>query len=453
MADPARIPPNHFEAEQSVLGSMLLSERCVFEALESVSESDFYHPQHRDIFRVMSDLAGEGIPVDLVTVAQRMEQTGKMRTGSAEYLVTLSSVVPSTANLKYYVDIIRHKASLRALIEVCAEINRECYESEDDARDIANRAASQILNIALKDNRSSMVHIKDALKETMVKFGAVLEKKKGLLGLPTGFPHMDNMLSGLQGGQLIVVAGRPGMGKTSFSMNMVQHIGLTQKATCLVFSLEMSADQLAGRMLCAEARIDSQITRTGVGATQNVLMKMGEAMKVLSNTQIFVDDSSVVNTSEMLAKAQNLKRRGALDIVMIDYLQLMQGTRRTENRQQEISQITRTLKIMAKELNVPILLLSQLSRASEKSERRSKMPMLSDLRESGAIEQDADVVIFLHREDYYPEDRTPENLGKARVIIAKQRSGPTGYIQMQWNGEYTKYVEVDVVHDGEEAEH
>ena len=445
-----RIAPNNLEAEQSILGSMLLNEKCVFEALESLRETDFYQQQHRNIFRAMDELVRAGVSVDMVTVSQKLEQEGNMPMGGMEYLSGLTMTVPSVANLKHYIRIVKEKASLREMIDVCMKITDDCYRGEQDAREIANAAATAILRLALQDERSSLQHLSAALQQSYVIISEAMKNKDGLMGLPAGFPLMDKMLSGLQGGQLIVIAGRPGMGKTSFAMNMVEYIGLTQKAVCLVFSLEMSADQLATRMLCSQARVDSQDARTGKIGTVEI-NKFAEAMKELSGTEIYIDDSASITPTEMLAKAQSLKKSKGLGLIAIDYLQLMQAGGRAESRQQEVAQITRTLKIMAKELNVPILLLSQLSRASEKRDKKSRYPMLSDLRESGAIEQDADVVIFLHREDYYPEDKIPENMGKARIIIAKQRSGPTGAISMQWQGEYTKYMEVDYVHDEEEA--
>ena len=445
-----RIPPNNLEAEQSILGSMLLSEKCVFEAMESLHEDDFYQQQHRSIFGAMDELVREGVSVDMVTVSQKLEQAGKMPMGGMEYLSNLTMAVPSVANIRHYIHIVKERASLRKLIDVCMKISDDCYRGEQDARVIANTAATAILSLALQDDKSTMQHLSTALQQSYVIISEAMKNKDGLMGLPAGFPLMDKMLSGLQGGQLIVVAGRPGMGKTSFAMNMVEHIGLTQKAVCLVFSLEMAADQLATRMLWSQARVDSQDARTGkIGAAE--INKFAEAIKELSGTEIYIDDSASITPTEMLAKAQSLKKSKGLGLIAIDYLQLMQGSGRVESRQQEVAQITRSLKIMAKDLNVPILLLSQLSRASEKRDKKSRYPMLSDLRESGAIEQDADVVIFLHREDYYPEDKTPENIGKARVIIAKQRSGPTGAISMQWQGEYTKYMEVDYVNDDEEA--
>ena len=445
-----RIAPNNLEAEQSILGSMLLNEKCVFEAMESLRETDFYQQQHRNIFRAMDELVRAGVSVDMVTVSQKLEQEGNMPMGGMEYLSGLTMTVPSVANLKHYIRIVKEKASLREMIDVCMKITDDCYRGEQDAREIANAAATAILRLALQDERSSLQHLSAALQQSYVIISEAMKNKDGLMGLPAGFPLMDKMLSGLQGGQLIVIAGRPGMGKTSFAMNMVEYIGLTQKAVCLVFSLEMSADQLATRMLCSQARVDSQDARTGKIGTVEI-NKFAEAMKELSGTEIYIDDSASITPTEMLAKAQSLKKSKGLGLIAIDYLQLMQAGGRAESRQQEVAQITRTLKIMTKELNVPILLLSQLSRASEKRDKKSRYPMLSDLRESGAIEQDADVVIFLHREDYYPEDKIPENMGKARIIIAKQRSGPTGAISMQWQGEYTKYMEVDYVHDEEEA--
>ena len=445
-----RIAPNNLEAEQSILGSMLLNEKCVFEAMESLRETDFYQQQHRNIFRAMDELVRAGVSVDMVTVSQKLEQEGNMPMGGMEYLSGLTMTVPSVANLKHYIRIVKEKASLREMIDVCMKITDDCYRGEQDAREIANAAATAILRLALQDERSSLQHLSAALQQSYVIISEAMKNKDGLMGLPAGFPLMDKMLSGLQGGQLIVIAGRPGMGKTSFAMNMVEYIGLTQKAVCLVFSLEMSADQLATRMLCSQARVDSQDARTGKIGTVEI-NKFAEAMKELSGTEIYIDDSASITPTEMLAKAQSLKKSKGLGLIAIDYLQLMQAGGRAESRQQEVAQITRTLKIMAKELNVPILLLSQLSRASEKRDKKSRYPMLSDLRESGAIEQDADVVIFLHREDYYPEDKIQENMGKARIIIAKQRSGPTGAISMQWQGEYTKYMEVDYVHDEEEA--
>ncbi|MGI6153746.1 MAG: replicative DNA helicase [Christensenellaceae bacterium] len=446
-----RTPPHNYEAEQSILGSMLLNEKCVYEALEALRPDDFYQQQHRDIFAAMSELLQQSVPVDIVTVSRKMEQSGTMRQGGMEYLSELATVVPSVSNLRYYIGIVEEMSSMRKLIDASMTAIDECFEGERTADELVGRAGDAIYKIALKDAANSMVHLKEAVQESYIKISEAMKSKDGLMGISTGFPLMDKMISGLQGTQLIVVAGRPGMGKTSFALNMVEHIGVVKNIPSLVFSLEMSADQLATRLLCSEAKIDSQLIRSGTVSPENIT-KLADAIKVLSSAPIYIDDASTITVTEMLAKAHRLKKQMGLGLIVIDYLQLMQGTGRAENRQQEVSQITRSLKIMAKELDVPIVLLSQLSRASEKREKKSRYPMLSDLRESGAIEQDADVVIFLQREDYYMEDQTPENAGKARIMIAKQRNGPTGNIQVKWQGEYTKYAEVDYIHDDQPYE-
>ena len=321
-APQGRIAPHNLEAEQSILGSMLLNEKCVFEAMEALHETDFHQQQHRNIFRAMDELVREGVAVDMVTVSQKLEQEGHMPMGGMEYLSGLTMTVPSVANLKHYIHIVKEKASLREMIDVCMKISDDCYRGEQDAREIANTAATAILRLALKDERSSMQHLSAALQQSYVIISEAMKNKDGLMGLPAGFPLMDKMLSGLQGGQLIVIAGRPGMGKTSFAMNMVEYIGLTQKAVCLVFSLEMSADQLATRMLCSQAKVDSQDARTGkIGAVE--INKFAEAMKELSGTEIYIDDSASITPTEMLAKAQSLKKSKGLGLIAIDYLQLM----------------------------------------------------------------------------------------------------------------------------------
>ena len=445
MAEVSRIPPSSPEAEKSILGSMLLSERCVCDALEALNSEDFFQQRHRDIYTAMQNLFAAGIAVDIVTVTQKLEQMGKMQLGGVEYLSDLTQMVPSVANLSHYMEIVQQKSILRRLIDVGLEISDECYRESHQAEEIVGRAGDAIYRIAIKSAKSSLVHIKEALEETYLKMSAAIESKDGLMGVPTGFPRLDRTLSGLQGGQLIVVAGRPGMGKTSFALNMVEYLAMVKKVPCLVFSLEMAADQLAGRLLCAEAKVDSQNLRSGNVSEQDI-HKLASAIKVLKTAPVYIDDSSVISATEMLAKAQRLKKTESLGLIVIDYLQLMSGSGRAENRQQEISQLTRTLKVMSKELNLPIILLSQLSRAMEKRDKGSRRPMLSDLRESGAIEQDADVVLFLHREDYYGDESSPENIGKAEIIIAKQRNGPTGSIPVKWNGEYTKYEEIDTIH-------
>lgn len=438
---PVRVPPNSIEAEKSVLGSMLLNGReCVDDALEQLTPDDFYQPIHRDIFATMEKLVSSGTAVDGVTVEERMKKDGRLTEGTFSYLADLAHDVLTPGNIGHHIQIVKEKAALRKIIDVCMEIAADCYAGKEDAESLLGRAGDAISKIALDSSHGEIVAIRKAIVEAYKEMSIVMKNKGGLIGVRTGFPTMDQMLSGFQKDQLIVIAARPGMGKTSFALNIVHNASLSQGAVCLMFSLEMSADQLASRMLCSEAHVDMQKTRTGRLDAPD-FMKLGEAVKELSPAPIYVDDSASISVTEMVAKARRLKRQIGLDMVVIDYLQLMSGSGRVENRNQEVAQITRSLKIMAKELQVPVVVLSQLSRQGEKE--GSKYPKLSELRESGAIEQDADVVIFLQREDYYMENRTAENIGKARIIIAKQRNGPTGAIDVRWNGEYTRYMEAD----------
>ena len=442
-----RVPASSMEAEQSVLGAMLLSENCVLAAMEKLREEDFYMESHRRIWRAMHDLSALSKPVDLVTVTERMEQGAPLSLEEMTYLSDLTQAVPSTRNIDVYIGIIKEKSRLRRLIAACAEIADLSYKGESPASEVLNIASDLIYKIADEQMERSLVHVRTALMESYELISKAAKAKNGLMGVATGFPLMDKKLSGLQPGQLIVVAGRPGMGKTSFALNIAEHVAVREGRVVAIFSLEMSRDQLGMRLLCAGAQVDSQNARTGALAEKD-FYSLADAMVRLEGAPIYIDDTAVIGPTEIMAKLRRLRQQvGELGLVVIDYLQLMdmggRGEWRAENRQQEISRITRSLKVAAKELQVPIVLLSQLSRATEK--RENKRPMLSDLRESGAIEQDADVVLFLHREDYYSEDE--QHKGDASIIIAKQRSGPTGTISVMWKGEQTKYLEVDFRED------
>ncbi len=437
MSAAAHVPPNSIEAERSVLGSIFLDPKSVFLAIEHLTPQDFYARRNQLIFEAMCALSEAGKPIDTVTVVDRLGRSGQL--GGADdtvYIADLAGCVPSASSIAYYIDIVEQKSVLRSLIGAGNEIIKDAMTAQDEVAEIVNRAGDIIYKIAVKRRRDSLEHIRQALMDGYTIIGESMENDSGLLGTPTGFPLLDKKLSGLQGSQLIIIAGRPGMGKTSFALNIAQNVAIKHKTPVAIFSLEMSKEQLAIRMMCSEGLVDSQKTRTG-GLTHSDLDRLADAVKMLSQSPIYIDDSPTITVMEMLAKARRLKQEVGLGLVVIDYLQLMTGKGRRENRQQEIAGMTRALKIMAKEIDLPVILLSQLSRESEK--RESKRPQLSDLRESGSIEQDADVVIFLHREGYYNKEAD----SISQLIIAKQRSGPTGDINVSWRGEFTRFSEIE----------
>ena len=443
-----RVMPSSIDAEKSVLGAMLLSEDCVLVAVEKLKEEDFYSRDNRRIFAAMLELTGRNLPVDYVTVSEKMSNGEPLSADEITYLSELSEAVPSLSNIDYYINIIKEKSRLRKLITTAAEIAEMGYKQDYPSADILDQASSSIYRISEEGEDRSLTQIRQALLEGYNSISNAAKSKDGLMGVATGFPMMDRMLSGFQPSQLIILAGRPGMGKTSFALNVGEHIAVVERKPVCLFSLEMSREQLGLRLLYSSSGVNSQNARNGKLSTDD-FFALADAMVPLQDAPIYIDDSSVIGPTEIIAKVRRLKNQvGEIGLVIIDYLQLMSTNIRSENRQQEISSITRSLKVASKELGVPIMLLSQLSRASEK--RQDKKPILSDLRESGSIEQDADVVIFLHREDYYEdgEDRKPSN--KSSIIIAKQRSGPTGTIDVVWRGDKTKYMEVDFREGGEE---
>lgn len=440
--------PHSTEAEKTVLGNMLLRAESVSDVLPVLRPDDFYHPAHQRIFEAIRSLTDSGVTADIVSVSERMEKDGTGKADAFTYLTALATDTFPAAHLEQHTDLIREKSALRQLAQISAQVYCDSCDGKIASGELIGRVSDDLYRISMGSTRGQVTRISEALLESYLEMSAAC-KSEGVLGVRTGFPRMDQMLSGLQSDQLIVVAGRPGMGKTSFAMNIVEHASLAEKKTCLVFSMEMSASQLATRLLCANAGVDMQKARTGSMGEAD-FERMGQAMRRLSAAPIYFDDSATVAVPEMTAKARRLQSTEGLGLVVVDYLQLMSiPGGRAENRNQEISKLTRSLKIMAKQLGVPVMLLSQLSRATERDP--GKFPKLSDLRDSGAIEQDADVVIFLQRDDYYAETRTEENTGKATILIAKQRNGPTGPIDVRWDGSLTKYVEVDPYHGDEDA--
>ncbi len=431
-----RLPPQNLDAEMAVLGAMLLEEDALVSAAELIESAAFYKDAHRKIFDAIITLYKNSVAVDLVTLTDELTKRGELdAVGGPSYLATLTSVVPTAANVEHYCQIAKSKAVLRALIKASTQIVTECYEATGTDPDVLlDRAEQRIFDIASKKIKRDAVSVKDLIKSSIETIDALYQRKGLLTGLPTGYNELDQMLAGLQSSDLIIVAGRPAMGKSSFAFCMAENVAMQHKAPVAVFSLEMSKESLVQRMLCSHARIDAHSVRTGMLSASD-WPKLTQAAGKLSNAPIYIDDTPGVSILELRAKARRLKSRHGIGMIILDYLQLMDNQGHSDNRQEEVSVISRNLKALARELNVPVVALSQLSRAPER--RETFRPRLSDLRESGAIEQDADVVLMLFREEYYTP--TEENKGIAEVVIAKQRNGPTGTVKLAFIREYTRF--------------
>ena len=431
-----RIPPHSIEAEQSVLGSMIMDHDAVIVASEILITSDFYRPDHGQIFSAIMELYTTGNPIDLITIQDRLVQNGVLeQVGGLSYLVELANSVPTSAHIKQYAKIVQEKATLRKLIKVSTDISAKSYEGDEPLDNIMNFAEKSIFDVLQNKKTDDFTGIDEIVLTSIEKIEEAHKSKGGITGIETGFIDLDQRTAGLQPSDLILVAARPSMGKTAFSLNIIQTAGIKNKKSVAVFSLEMSKDQLVSRMLCAEAMVDSQKARTGM-LEKDDWDRIAQSIPNITNSRIFIDDTPGINVMDMRAKCRRLKMEKGLDLIMIDYLQLMSGVGDGSSRQQEISDISRSLKALAREMNAPVIALSQLSRACE--QRQDHRPMLSDLRESGAIEQDADVVMFLYRDEYYHPDTEKKNV--CEVIIAKQRNGPTGTVELVWLGQYTKFV-------------
>jgi replicative DNA helicase len=431
-----KLPPQSVEMEQSVLGAVLLENEALAKVLEVLDERDFYQDAHRWIFQAMIELFEENVPIDLLTVTERLRKKERLEAvGGATYLAELVELVPTAANVWHHARVVREKAVLRGLIQTATSIVTDSYEDTEDVDMLLDRAEQAIFEISQRKATSGFMHINAILKGSFKRIEQLYERKELVTGVPTGFIDFDRFTAGLQSADLIIIAGRPSMGKTAFSLNIAQHVGIQVRRPVAIFSLEMSKEQLVLRMLCAEARIDSSKLRTGFLSRED-WPRLTKAAGTLSEARIYIDDTPAQSALDIRAKARRLRAElGDLSLVVIDYLQLMQGRSRSENRQQEVSEITRALKALAKELQVPVVALSQLSRAVE--QRKPPRPQLSDLRESGAIEQDADVVALIYRDELYDENSADK--GIAEIIIGKQRNGPTGVVRLIFRGEYTRF--------------
>ncbi len=437
-----RIPPHSIEAEQSVLGSLMIDRDAIPVVAELLKPLDFYRQDHKEIFEAISDLFEIGKPIDIISVKEQLSLRGTLEgVGGIEYLSTMVDMVPTTANVKHYAKIIEEKSVLRKLIKASEEILNSGFEASEEVSVIVDHAQKRIFDILQRRATQGYFPIKDVLIESFNKLEDLYNTKGFVTGVPTGFTDLDSKTSGLHASDLILIAARPAMGKTSFALNIAQYASIHARIPVAIFSLEMSKEQLVNRLLCSEAMVDSQKVRTGKLEEED-WPKMARVLGPLSEAPIYIDDTAGLSVMELRAKCRRLKLEKNIGLVVIDYLQLMQGRGRVENRQQEISEISRSLKILAKEINIPVITLSQLSRAAET--RSDHRPVLSDLRESGAIEQDADIVMFLYRDDYYNPETEKKNI--AEVILAKHRNGSTGVVELAWLGQYTKFANLDRYH-------
>ncbi|WP_455543714.1 replicative DNA helicase [Intestinibacter sp.] len=437
MEDNTRIPPHSVEAEQSVLGSILLDKDAMISVSETLIPEDFYKEAHRVIYECMLKLYNNQSEIDLITLADELRDQGYLDDiGGIAYITSLSTIVPTTSNIKYYVNIVKEKSISRQLISAANDIINLGYDSSTKVEDVLENAEKKIFDISQERTTNDFQPINQVLTETLSMLEKLYEEKSDVTGLTTGFRDLNKKINGLQKSDLLLIAARPAMGKTAFALNLVQNAALKGDASVAVFSLEMSKEQLVQRMVSAQSSVELKKIKTGTLAA-NDWPRITDGMAVLSGAKIHIDDTPGIKISELRSKCRKLKIEKGLDLVLIDYLQLMEGEGHNESRQQEIAKISRSLKILAKELDCPVVALSQLSRAPE--QRADHRPMLSDLRESGSIEQDADIVMFLYRDEYYNPDTERKNIGE--VIVAKNRHGETGAVELVWFGEIQKFAD------------
>ncbi len=435
--DLGKVPPNDIEAEQAVLGSMLTDKDAVMNAVEKLKGDSFYRDDNKSIFEAIVNLYNKSEPIDLITVKDELTSMNAFeKIGGMEYLVSLPDKVPTTANVDKYINIVQEKAMLRNLIKTANEIIDLGYNPTEDVEDIMDNAEKKIFDLIQNKNKEGYSPIKDILIDSFSNLEELYNRKTRITGLPTGFADLDYQTAGLHGSDLILLAARPAMGKSAFALNIATNVAVKAKVPVAIFNLEMSKEQLVNRILCSEAMVDSNKVRTGK-LEEDDWNKLASVVGPLSEAGIYIDDTPGISVMEIRTRCRKLKMEKDIGLVIIDYLQLVQGSnKKNGSREQEIAEISRSLKILAKELNVPVIALSQLSRAVE--QRPDHRPMLSDLRESGSIEQDADIVMFLYRDDYYNKDSEEKDISE--VIIAKHRGGSTGTIKLLWMGSYTKFA-------------
>ncbi len=433
----AVIPPHSTEAEKSILGSMLISKAAVEQAMEVLSAQDFYSSRHQDIFAAMRDIYNTGGAVDTVTILAALQRAGTLEAlGGAPYITELSVYVPSAANAAHYLRIVSERSVLRQLMEAGSRIAAEAASGDKPLETILDDAERAVFNISMKKSQETMIHIRETVIACYDRLGELMKHPGQLTGVPTGFIDLDKMTSGLQGGDLVILAARPSMGKTAFALNIAQNAATRARRTVCIFSLEMPREQLVQRMLCAESGVNVQAMRTG-DITDDQLLRIAQSLDPVSGANIYIDDTPGCSVAEVRSKCRRLKSKAGLDMVVIDYLQQMDMGSSQQNQTLRVAETTRALKILARELNVPILLLSQLSRAPE--QRSDHKPVMSDLRDSGGIEQDADLIMLLYRASFYDEnaeDNTTE------VILAKHRNGPTGIVRLAWLSESTRFTDI-----------
>lgn len=435
-----KLPPQHLEAEQSVLGGILIENDAINKVLEILTPDDFYRDAHRRIYNALINLSTRDEPADLITLTNELRKIDQLdAAGGASYIASLIDSVPTAANIEYYARIVKEKSILRQLIQTSTDIITESYQDRSDVESFLDEAERSIFQISENRVRPSFYPIRDIVKQSFKTLERLYEKKELVTGVPSGFKELDQMTAGFQPSDLIIVAGRPSMGKTAFCLNVAQYAAIEKRTPVAVFSLEMSKEQLVIRLLCSEAHVEGTKLRTGF-LSEGDWPRLTIAAGNLSEAPIFIDDTAALSVLELRAKARRLKADQGLGMVIIDYLQLMRGRARAESRQQEISEISRSLKAVAKELNIPVIAVSQLSRRTE--ERTGMRPQLSDLRESGAIEQDADLILFLYRDEVYNRSEDNPNRGKAEMIIGKQRNGPTGKIELAFLSKFTTFKDL-----------